>query len=79
MNLKKKDNSVPKPSFYDILLVAVGIISVALITMLFACIPLGIMWFVLIGVLEYDISIRVIYWFSYVLTFIITIFFLIED
>lgn len=77
MNLKKDE---PKePILYQALVIVVGLLAIALISLLFACIPMGIVWFVLVGILEYSIPLRVIYWCMYGLTLLVTIIIMMED
>ncbi|QFP93491.1 UNVERIFIED_ORG: putative membrane protein [Xanthomonas phage Xoo-sp15] len=77
MNLKKKD---PKePILYQTLVVVVALLAIAIVSLMVACIPMGIVWFVLVGILEYSIPVRVIYWCVYGLTLLFTIVMMMED
>ncbi|BEU14785.1 hypothetical protein [Bacillus phage CM1] len=85
MNLKKKDvkKTVEGSDVLGIFLYSVAIIALllfaAIVALLFACIPMAIVWFVLVGVLEYTISLRIIFWVVYGLTLILVIVMAIED
>jgi len=77
MNLKKKDNT--GSSFYVAIAGLVLFLLAAIVALLFACLPMGVIWFVLVGILEYDISVRVVYWIVYGFTLIFVIIMAIED
>lgn len=85
MNLKKKviEETVEGSTILGIFLYYVAIIAMllfaAIVALLFACIPMGVVWFVLVGVLEYDIPLRLIYWIVYGFTLIFVIVMAIED
>ncbi|ANY29322.1 hypothetical protein [Bacillus phage PK16] len=85
MNLKKKDikNTSAGSDLLSIFLYSVAIIAMllfaAIVALLFACIPMGIVWFVLVGVLGYAIPLRIIFWIVYVLTLVLVIVMAIED
>lgn len=85
MNLKKKDvkKTVEGSDVLGIFLYSVAIIALllfaAVVALLFACIPMGIVWFVLVGVLGYAIPLRIIFWIVYVLTLVLVIVMAIED
>lgn len=85
MNLKKKDikNTSAGSDLLSIFLYSVAIIAMllfaAIVALLFACIPMAIVWFVLVGVLDYAISLRIIFWVVYVLTLVLVIVMAIED
>ncbi|AMO25918.1 hypothetical protein Blue_095 [Bacillus phage Deep Blue] len=79
MNLKKKDKKDTGSSIYYIMAGLVLFLLAAIVALLFACIPMGIMWFVLVGILEYDISVRVLYWCVYGFTLMFVIIMAVED
>lgn len=85
MNLKKKDikktgagSEIAGILFYFMAIIAL-LLFAAIVSLLFACLPMGIVWFVLVGVLEYEIPLRLIYWIVYGLTLIFVIAMAIED
>ncbi|UXQ89035.1 hypothetical protein Thu_192 [Bacillus phage Thurquoise] len=79
MNLKKKDKKDTGSSIYYIMAGLVLFLLAAIVSLLFACIPMGIMWFVLVGILEYDLSVRVLYWCVYGFTLMFVIIMAVED
>ncbi|AXQ67674.1 hypothetical protein KIOSHI_193 [Bacillus phage Kioshi] len=85
MNLKKKEvkttgagSDLLQIFLYGVAIVALLLLA-AIIALLFACIPMGIVWFVLVGVLGYAIPLRIIFWIVYVLTLVLVIVMAIED
>jgi len=87
MNLKKKEIKVKGTGagsdLLQIFLYGIAIIGLllfaAVVALLLACIPMGIVWFVLVGILEYSISVRVIFWVVYGFTLILVIVMALEE
>ncbi|AFQ96425.1 putative membrane protein [Bacillus phage vB_BceM_Bc431v3] len=81
MNLKKKKESKGnvKETMYYSMAGLVLLLLAAIVALLFACIPMGIVWFVLVGILEYSIPVRLIYWIVYGFTLIFVIIMALED